>query len=187
MRFVKIFAATVLAVAVPGAVLVWRADDRPSAARLSGTPDAGPIAGIPFADYPVSPSDVARGQRAPLDWSYSDNRRYKRYKTAIESSLQYGPNFGGHLSIVSVGCGSPCAIWFIVDLKAGKILRPQFSEGYLAVRSDVASRIALFYGPADAAGSGCIFAYHIWNETRRALELYRKRTTAAPCPESNEE
>jgi hypothetical protein len=40
-----------------------------------------------------------------------------------------GPNFAGHHVIVTWGCGSPCLMMAIVDLKTGRVFPPPFHHG----------------------------------------------------------
>jgi hypothetical protein len=40
-----------------------------------------------------------------------------------------GPNFAGHYVIVKWGCGSPCLMAAIVDLKTGRVFPPPFHHG----------------------------------------------------------
>ena len=40
-----------------------------------------------------------------------------------------GPNFAGHYVIVTWGCGSPCMMAAIVDLKSGRVFPPPFHHG----------------------------------------------------------
>ena len=40
-----------------------------------------------------------------------------------------GPNFAGHYTIVRWGCGSPCLMIAIIDLKTGRIFPPPFHHG----------------------------------------------------------
>lgn len=40
-----------------------------------------------------------------------------------------GPNFAGHYVIVAWGCGSPCLMAAIVDLKTGRVFPPPFHHG----------------------------------------------------------
>lgn len=40
-----------------------------------------------------------------------------------------GPNFAGHFLIVTWGCGSPCLMAAIVNLKTGRVYPPPFHHG----------------------------------------------------------
>ncbi len=40
-----------------------------------------------------------------------------------------GPNFAGHFVIVRWGCGSPCLMAAIVDLRTGRVFPPPFHHG----------------------------------------------------------
>lgn len=72
---------------------------------------------LAFQDYPVT---VATVPFAPPNFSGTTDR-YNKYRTAIKLAANAGPNFAGHFTIVEIGCGTSCAIPFIVDLSDGKV------------------------------------------------------------------
>jgi hypothetical protein len=51
--------------------------------------------------------------------SYPDS---KKFKTAIQSAVAGGPNFSGHYTVASWGCGTSCQENAIIDMKTGDIL-----------------------------------------------------------------
>lgn len=50
--------------------------------------------------------------------------RSRLFRTAIRYGAEEGPNFAGHYTILSWGCGSGCAAFAIVDAKTGKVFHP---------------------------------------------------------------
>jgi hypothetical protein len=49
------------------------------------------------------------------------DKSYRRYRTRIRSGIEEGANFGGHYSIVEIGCGTSCRFAFVVDLRTGEV------------------------------------------------------------------
>ena len=73
---------------------------------------------LAFSDYSVQPVDIKFDKK--LDFS---NYEYKKmYVTATTDDVkQNGVNFAGHFCFAYWGCGSPCMLSAVVDLKTGKI------------------------------------------------------------------
>jgi hypothetical protein len=71
-----------------------------------------------FRDFTVD--QVYSGKAAALNMG--SNKLARRYKTRITDVYnQEGVNFAGHYCFVYWGCGSPCKMSAIVDLRTGKI------------------------------------------------------------------
>ena len=51
----------------------------------------------------------------------TDSRLGRAYRTRIRSGAKAGPNFAGHFTLVTWGCGSPCQDWAIVDAQTGRV------------------------------------------------------------------
>lgn len=93
-----------------------------------------------FEDYPVM--DIFTGTPAPPILNTSEERRFR---TVIRQGLargsgvedgvtgnelhKPGPNFAGHYAIITWGCGSPCLMAAIVDVKSGGVYSPPFHHG----------------------------------------------------------
>ena len=85
---------------------------RPSA------PVAPPIPRQPdFARYPVA--ERFRGTPAAPDLSSAADAR--RFRTVLRSGARSGPNFAGHYTVVTWGCGTSCQSHAIVDARSGKV------------------------------------------------------------------
>ncbi len=65
-----------------------------------------------FHGKPAAPRLVRREDRA--------------YRTAIRRGAAGGPNFAGHLTIASWGCGSGCISIALIDAKSGEIYHAPF-------------------------------------------------------------
>lgn len=72
-----------------------------------------------FSDYAVPHSLLFTGVPAPVDFSsYKDANTYH---TILSKGAEKGPNFAGHYTVVSFGCGTQCQDNWIIDAVTGKI------------------------------------------------------------------
>jgi hypothetical protein len=70
----------------------------------------------PFADY--SAEGGFAGTPASPQLTTPEARRYR---TVIRQQGAAGPNFAGHYTIASWGCGSTCVGFVVVDAKTGSV------------------------------------------------------------------
>ncbi|TLS78237.1 hypothetical protein FE236_00315 [Mariprofundus erugo] len=89
--------------------------------------DAGTIRPVDIpTDAPkfeaYSSGDVFKGEPALPD--VKSDPRSKLFRTAIREGARRGPNFAGHYTIVSWGCGAATACWAIVDAQSGEVFHP---------------------------------------------------------------
>ena len=93
-----------------------------------------------FEDFPVS--GIFKGTPAQPVLTTTDERRFR---TVIRNGVSKGwgvedgttgkaftapgPNFAGHYAIVGWGCGSPCYMMAIIDLRTGRVFPPPFHHG----------------------------------------------------------
>jgi hypothetical protein len=75
-----------------------------------------------FEDYP-SPKDFT-GKPAPPKLIHPQDRKFR---TVIREGAAKGPNFAGHYTIVSWGCGGGCVSMAIVDSRDGTVFQPPFA------------------------------------------------------------
>ncbi|MBS1914051.1 MAG: hypothetical protein JST22_18840 [Bacteroidetes bacterium] len=54
-------------------------------------------------------------------------RDARRFRTAITAGAKEGPNFAGHYTVVTWGCGAGCQMFAIVDAKNGKVFVAPFT------------------------------------------------------------
>jgi len=80
-----------------------------------------------FEDMPVT--EKFAGKPAPVKLLTTEARRYR---TVIREGAREGPNFAGHFTIVTWGCGAGCVQFAIVDAKTGLVYSPRF---YVAART----------------------------------------------------
>jgi hypothetical protein len=71
-----------------------------------------------FTDYAVDTIEIKFDKK--LD--FSDYEYKKMYRTATKEDVkENGVNFAGHFCFAYWGCGSPCKVSAVVDLRTGKV------------------------------------------------------------------
>ena len=135
-----------------------------------------PTLNIPqFKDFPVS--ETYHGTPAPVDLNSSPIGH--TFRTVLTAGAKTGPNFAGHYTIVTWGCGSTCQDFAVADAKTGKIYDVPFgSENGTEFRLD--SRL-LIVNPLgyDKGGDGSVadwvrIQYYEWTgEEFKLLEAYK--------------
>jgi hypothetical protein len=89
--------------------------------------DGAPFHPPAFADYTAK--DDFRGRPAPVD--LASHPLASRFRTRLREAAERGPNFAGHYTIASWGCGSGCLQHAIIDARNGRVFFPsqvQFVE-----------------------------------------------------------
>ena len=73
----------------------------------------------------------------PAEVDLASNPDAARYRTIIKDGIAEGPNFGGHYTIISPGCGTECQQIIIVDQATGKVYSAPFvaAEGVKFVKN----------------------------------------------------
>ncbi len=70
-----------------------------------------------FTDYPVR--DRFSGKPARVNLASAKGAKY--YRTRLREAVKGGANFAGHYAIGVWGCGSPCLMAGMVDLRTGNV------------------------------------------------------------------
>ena len=70
-----------------------------------------------FASFPARVEKLGR----PAAVDIRSDRKARTYRTMLRDGAKAGPNFAGHYTIVSWGCGSSCVQWAVVDGRSGKV------------------------------------------------------------------
>lgn len=70
-----------------------------------------------FEAHPAAPSSL--GGPAPVD--LTSHPRARRFRTVLSRGAAEGPNFAGHYTVVSWGCGTMCQEFMIVDALTGRV------------------------------------------------------------------
>ena len=98
-----------------------------------------------FSTYPVPANEVLKETPASVD--LSSYKGAKTYKTKLQEGTRKGPNFAGHYTVVTIGCGTQCQENWVIDAKTGKILDKVSS--IIGTKYQVDS-LLLIVNPADA-------------------------------------
>ncbi len=69
-----------------------------------------------FEDFPVA--DIYQGSPMPVDLSTPNALNFK---TRLTEEAAKGPNFAGHYTVVTWGCGTSCVVVSLVDAKTGAV------------------------------------------------------------------
>jgi len=70
-----------------------------------------------FEDFPI----LEKFEGAPAPVNLLSHPIAPRFKTALTKGAKEGPNFAGHYTIVSWGCGTMCQVVAVVDAKTGTV------------------------------------------------------------------
>lgn len=75
-----------------------------------------------FEKYPII--EKAKNYSAELD--LTSHPQAKKFKTVLSNVYSKGPNFAGHYTIATWGCGSTCQLVAVMDHKDGKVFFPPY-------------------------------------------------------------
>src|SRR5947209_7023374 len=100
-----------------------------------------------FRSFPAQAVTVRRP--AKLDLGSSEA---KKYRTRLREGLKGGPNFAGHYTLVSWGCGATCVTGAVVNNVTGKTAFIPFTiccwqstdDRFKPVEARVTSRLVVF-------------------------------------------
>jgi len=70
-----------------------------------------------FEEYPIT--EVFEGEPASVD--LTSHPKGNMFRTALRLGTKEGPNFAGHYTVVTWGCGSPCQEIAVVDANTGDV------------------------------------------------------------------
>jgi hypothetical protein len=108
----------------------------------------------------------------------------RRYRTTIRNAAKAGPNFAGHYEVAQTGCGSACAVFFIINVRTGEIFDLPFrgvvfpfmrfpAEGEFGMFDfKVDSRLLVVQGCPFDGPPECASFFYEWTGER--LRLLRK-------------
>lgn len=61
----------------------------------------------------------------PVEPNLVIHKEARKYRTVLEQQSTKGPNFAGHYTIVTIGCGTSCAGIAVVDAQTGDVYFPE--------------------------------------------------------------
>jgi len=73
-----------------------------------------------FSEYKVKQADFLKGKPKPVNLSSYKGAR--TYRTRLREGAKEGPNFAGHYTVVTFGCGTQCQDNWVIDARTGKII-----------------------------------------------------------------
>lgn len=56
----------------------------------------------------------------PAAFNFANSKLARAYRTRLGEGAKKGPNFAGHFTLVSWGCGSSCQEWASIDARTGR-------------------------------------------------------------------
>ena len=126
-----------------------------------------------FEDYPEQ--EIFKGKPAPPKIV---RPRDRLYRTRIREGAAQGPNFAGHYTVASWGCGAGCVSMVLVDAKTGIVYGAPFQDLAWGGPADepleykLTSTLIIVHGcPGE---KDCATYYYQW--TGSAFKLLRKDT-----------
>jgi hypothetical protein len=119
-----------------------------------------------FEQYPA-PKNF-KGKPAPVN--LASHKGARRFRTNLREGAKEGPNFAGHYTVVTWGCGTACMVFAIVDARTGRVYFPNFlpymSASDEAIRYRLDSKLFVADDAPDPDGNPT-------NEPRRKTNYYK--------------
>jgi hypothetical protein len=125
--------------------------------------------GIPsFGDFVVHDTTFD-GAPAPVDAASAEYG--VRFRTALSRAAAGGPNFAGHFTAVTWGCGTACQVTAVVDAVTGALSQQVLVTARgVSFRRDSGLLIADPADPASPDPPGCVTcgqeAHYVWQDGR---------------------
>lgn len=69
-----------------------------------------------FADYPTKTYLKGKSVLPKMTGSVAN------FRTRVRNGVKAGPNFGGHYTLIEIGCGTSCVFAFLIDAKNGRLI-----------------------------------------------------------------
>jgi hypothetical protein len=127
---------------------------------------------FPFDKYPVT--STFKGIPATPKLTTDAEQRFR---TVITEGAKKGPNFAGHYTVITWGCGAACASFAIVDATTGAVFEPPFTTvSFESDKGQFFQQSGLHYQPDSSLfviqgcpdGKDC--AEHLYRWTGEKLE-----------------
>ena len=109
------------------------------------------------------------------------DKAFKEYRTRIRRGMIAGPTFAGHYTVITIGCGGGCAVYYIGDNLTGQVfdfpkeivsLEEKYNMLQLLYRFN--SRLILAQGVVDH-NPDCKYQAFLWNDNATVTPLGNKR------------
>ena len=112
---------------------------------LTAIPSQSIAAAPNFAQYRVT--QRYNGRPAPVNLNSPEARRFR---TVLTNGARRGPNFAGHYTVVTWGCGTSCQSMAIVDARTGRVYMTGITAS-LGVKHQLNSRLLVVNPPEEIA------------------------------------
>jgi hypothetical protein len=147
-------------------------------------------AGLDAFKFTAYPASTFAGPKVPPSFTGA-GRNYSDFRTRIKEGAASGPNFAGHFTVVTIGCGAECTWSAIVDNSNGRIQSFEIgghgsgedsttADTKFEVDSNLLKEVAS--DPADE--HGCIYSAYLWTGT--SLRLIGRQKAQLPNGETSE-
>lgn len=142
-----------------------------------------------FEDFPVA--RIYKGVPARVD--LSSNPIASGYRTRLREGARKGPNFAGHYTVVTWGCGSNCEVNAVVDARTGRAYDGFGDERGTDFKINSSLIVADAGRPADGSRDDPTTTlpvrYYVWQDNHFKL-IYEQSCSDTKrecgCPELNE-
>lgn len=98
-----------------------------------------------FSQYKIQESEKMTEKEKPAPVDLKSYEGARTYRTKLREGAKEGPNFAGHYTIVTYGCGTQCRESWVIDAKTGKII-DRF-ESSLESKYELDSRLLIVNAP----------------------------------------
>lgn len=140
-----------------------------AALLISGAPALAQSTDALMAKYPAGAP--FRGKPAAVN--LSSHKDARMFRTRLREAAPGGPNFAGHMTVVTWGCGSSCQAVALIDARNGRVyFGPTASLG---VKHRLDSRLLVVNPPeeikeayGDKPPDWSTPDYYVWNNGRLA-------------------
>jgi hypothetical protein len=94
---------------------------KPAASQNTSAPRAKPAASqnTPAPRFEDFPAGTFTGKPAPVDLTSDPDA--PQFRTRLREGAKGGPNFAGHLTVITWGCGTQCQVYALVDARSGRV------------------------------------------------------------------
>jgi hypothetical protein len=119
-----------------------------------------------FADHPAT-EVMSRSDPIVLPDFGGRDAAYRNFRTRIRDGLKDGPNFGGHYSLIGIGCGTSCLFAYLADAQTGEVFPFPYGgeENYEMSLDYRIDSLLVKVSWADLDQDACIHHEVVWTDT----------------------
>jgi hypothetical protein len=125
-----------------------------------------------------SVSRIYRGTPAAVNLNSNPDAR--RFRTALRDGAKKGPNFAGHYTVVTFGCGTSCQSLAIVDARTGAVYMTQVTAD-VGAKFQINSQLLVVNPPENitrADPPSVTPRYYVW-QNNRLRQIYPPKSDRA--------